>query len=210
VQTKAERRERARGTSARDKRVRKTPVVVLRAFIDAEWSDQVFAGASVALAALLLFFAVLAGRDGVDAMRALMFGTKGTVTIASCSENTSSKDPRFWTDGWDCTGSFDGGGLHLRRVRLFMHSEGSPGPAVGARVSGPGADWVWPDGEIEWVFALILAGALPVTAWWLGRFAVDIVQPVMGWPRPAKVVRSGPPKMGDRALRRRRKRVRRH
>lgn len=209
MRTKAERKERARGTPARDKRVRKTPAVVLRAFIDAEWPDQVFAGASVALAALLLFFAVLAGRDGVDAMRALMIGTKGTVTIASCSESTSTKDPQFWTDGWDCTGPFDGGGLHLRRVRLFMHSEGSPGPAVGARVSGPDADRVWPDGEIEWVFALILAGALPVTAWRLGRFAVDIVQPVMGWPRPAKVVRSGPPKMGDRALRRRRKRVRR-
>lgn len=204
MRTKAERKERAR-----DKRVRKTPAVVLRAFFDAEWPDRVFAGASVALAALLLFFAVLAGRDSVDAVRALTIGTKGTVTVASCSESTSTKDPQFWTDGWDCTGPFDGGGLHLRRVRLFMHSEGSPGPAVGARVSGPGADTAWPDGEIEWVFALILAGALPVAAWWLGRFAVAIVQPVMGWPRRAKAVRSGPPKMGDRALRRRRKRVRR-
>ncbi|GAA3919475.1 hypothetical protein Aau02nite_29390 [Amorphoplanes auranticolor] len=53
-----------------------------------------------------------------------------------------------------------------------MHSEGPPGPAVNARASGPGADWVWRDGEIEWVFALFLAGALSVTAWWLGRFAV--------------------------------------
>lgn len=210
MRTKGERKEWSRGTPARDERVRKAPAVVLRAFIDAEWPDQVFAGACVALAGVLLFFAVLAGRDGVDAMRALTTGTRGTVTIASCSESTSTKDPQFWTNGWDCTGRFDGGGLHLRRVKLFMHSEGRPGPAVGARVSGPGADWVWPDGEIEWVFALFLACALPVAAWWLSRFAVDIVQPVMGWPRPAKVVRSGPPKMGDRAIRRRRKRVSRH
>jgi hypothetical protein len=161
----------------------------------------------VALAGLLVFFAVLAGRDGADAMWALTIGTKGTVTVASCSESASTKDPQFWTNGWECTGSFDGGGLHLSRVRLFTHSEGPPGPTVGGRVSGPGADWVWPYGEIEWVFALILAGALPVAAWWLGRFAVDTVQPVTGWPRPAKVVRSGPPKMGDRALRRRRKRA---
>jgi hypothetical protein len=198
-----------RAKAERNERLRKTPAVVLGAFINAEWPDQVFAGVSVALAGLSLFFAVLAGRDGVDALGALTIGTTGTVTIASCSESTSTKDPQFWTNSWNCTGPFDGGALHLRRVRLFMHSEGQPGPAVNARASGPGADWVWPDGEIEWVFALFLAGVLPVIAWCLGKFAVDIVQPVMGWPRPAKAVRSGPPKMGDRALRRRRKRGRR-
>ncbi|GAA3919469.1 hypothetical protein Aau02nite_29380 [Amorphoplanes auranticolor] len=69
--------------------------MVLAAFIDAEWSDRLFASASVALAGLSLFFAVLAGRDGVDALRALTIGTTGTVTIASCSESTSTKDPQF-------------------------------------------------------------------------------------------------------------------
>lgn len=187
------------------KRVRRTPTVVLQAFIHAEWPDQVFAGATVTLVGLLLFFAVLAGRDGIDAVRALTTGTKGTVTVVSCSESTSTKDPRFWTNGWDCTGRFDGGGLHLPRVKLFMHSEGPPGPVVDARVSGPGAGWVWPDGEVEWAFALLLAGALPVSAWWLGRLAIDIVQPETGWPRHPKATRSGPPKMGDRARRRRRK-----
>jgi hypothetical protein len=173
---------------------------VARALRAAEWPERALSVLAAGAAAVLLLFAVLAGRDAVDAVRALVTGVHGTVEVRDCTLSDAAKDPRFWTSGWNCAGAFTGddGRVRIDHAEVFLHAGDRPGPAVSGRVSGPGATWVWPDGEIEWVFALALAAGLPVPAWWCLRASIDVLEPVLGWPRP--------PRAAGRTRRRRRRR----
>ncbi|WP_229398690.1 hypothetical protein [Micromonospora okii] len=166
------------------------------------------AGGMVAVAvAIVLPWWRLVLPDAWDGIRARAGGVPGSVAV-TCTEDTAARDPQFWTLGWSCNGPFtaDTGDVHIDSVRLFMHADGPPGPTVAGRVSGPGATWLWPDGEIEWVFAVSLAGGLPILAALPLRAAVGLLEPVDGWPGPRRKPRGGPPRMGNRARRRRRKR----
>ena len=168
---------------------------------------------AVGSAVFLLLLAVFAGRDGVDGVRALTTGVHGTVVLDQCTISDAANDPRFWTSGWDCWGAFtgDGGRLRIGHVNVFLHADHHPGPVVSGRVSGPAATWAWPDRENEWMFALALAAGLPAAAWWSLRAAIEVIEPVGGWPRKRGPASSGkeaqrPAQMGNRARRRRRRR----
>ena len=155
--------------------------------------------------ALAWWFLVLPG--AWDGVRAIIWGVPGSAVV-TCKESTSAKDPQFWTLGWTCAGPFTStvGDFRIDSVRLFMHGDESPGPTVPGRVSGPGATWMWPDGEIEWALAVALAIGLPILAVYAFRAAIDLLEPLTGWPKPRRKQRDGPPRMGNRARRRRRKR----
>ncbi|WP_405428062.1 hypothetical protein [Micromonospora sp. NBC_00617] len=161
---------------------------------------------SIALAVTLAWwFLVLP--DAWDGVRAIGWGVPGSAAV-TCEESTAARDPQFWTLGWTCAGPFTSntGDFHLDSVRLFMHGDEPPGPTVAGRVSGPGAEWMWPDGEIEWAFAVALAIGLPILAVYPFNAAIDLLEPLNGWPKPRRKPRDGPPQMGNRARRRRRKR----
>jgi hypothetical protein len=137
----------------------------------------------------------------------------GTVAIRQCEEADGNRDPQFWTPGWSCTGTFtadDGGDLRIDHVRVFLHADTRPGPALSARASGPSATWVWPDSEVQWVFAFLLAATTPFTLWLFLHWAVETVRPQNGWPAPPRAkTRSGStpahrPQLGSRARKRRR------
>lgn len=119
---------------------------------------------------LLVVWALAAGQV-LDAGRARFSGVSGTMTGAHCDWTH-----RKWTsDGWLCHGSFDGGGLHLYPVYTFVSGQPKKSPSsVAGRVSGPGADTMYVDGEIEWLFptvfmvvGLVVAGYLlvPLVQW---------------------------------------------
>jgi hypothetical protein len=94
-------------------------------------------------------------------------------------------------------------GLRLGHVKMFMHADDRPGPLVGARVSGPDAAWAEPNGDHDWVFAVLLALGFSVFAALAVRGSIEVIEPVEGWPRPRKS-RPAIPQMGNRARRRRR------
>lgn len=173
----------------------------------ADWLSRLEFGVCIGLAIAITLGWLFVVRDAWDGVKAVTGGVAGSVTV-TCEESTAARDPQFWTRGWTCTGPFTSntGDVHIDSVRLFMHADEWPGPTVAGRVSGPEARWMWPDGEIEWVFALAMAIGLPFLALWFFRLAVEAIEPLDGWPKPRRKPRDGPPKMGNRARRRRRKR----
>ena len=180
---------------------------MVRAFGQAEWFDRGFFAAMLGVAALFAAGAVWLALDASDAIKAITVGVPGTVTVRKCTLSTATKDPQFWTSGWDCTGVFTAtdGGLRIDRIKMFMHADDRPGPLVAARVSGPGAGWAVAHGDHEWVFAVLGAAGFPVLAAVTVREAIDVIAPLKGWPRPRRV-RPAVPQMGNRARRRRRRR----
>jgi hypothetical protein len=184
---------------------------VLRAVREASWTDRLACGPIVFAAGVLMLCWVWAIHDGWDGLRSMTTGVPGTVAIQQC-ENGSSRDPySFWTRGWSCTGTFtaDHGAFRVGSVRLYLHGDVQPGPVVTGRASGPDTTTVWADGEIGWLAAVVLAVALPFSAWWLLRQAVEVFEPLDGWPKPlrTKPDRSGQaastPQTGNRARKRR-------
>lgn len=186
----------------------------VRAVGKADWAKRLVSGLIACFAAVYALFGVWAVHDGWDGLTAVTVGVPGTVAIRQCAESTSTRDPQFWTSGWSCTGEFiaSDGSIRIDSVRLFLHGDSRPGPVVTGRVSGPGATWVWPDGEIEWLVAVLFAVSAPFAVWLVMRWAVDVFEPLGGWP-PRPRPRSGSdravarlPQMGNRARRRRRRR----
>ncbi|MFU8849782.1 hypothetical protein ACNAW0_02150 [Micromonospora sp. SL1-18] len=174
---------------------------------EADWGTRLVSGVLVGVAVAVVacwWFALGGAWDGI---RAVTVGVPGSVAV-TCEESTAQRDPQFWTLGWSCTGPFtsSAGDVHIDSVRLFMHADERPGPNVTGRVNGPGATWMWPDGEIEWLFAAALAVGLPFAARYFLRHAVEVLEPLDGWPKPRRKRREGPPQLGNRARRRRRKR----
>ncbi|MET7879523.1 hypothetical protein [Micromonospora profundi] len=198
---------RVRRSRARRPRLKHLPAAIR----EADWLDRLVSGVLVSCAlAIALAWWHLVLPDAWDGVRATIWGVPGSVAVV-CQESTAAEDPQFWTLGWSCTGPFtsDAGELHIDSVQLFVHGDEHPGPTVAGRVSGPGAQWMWPDGEIEWVFAVALAIGLPVLAIFPLSAAVSVLKPLNGWPRPGRKPRSGPAQMGNRARRRRKRRPRR-
>lgn len=178
---------------------------MVRAVRRAEWGDRAFFAALICAAALLVAGAVWVAQDADDEITAVTAGVPGTVAVRGCALSTATKDPQFWTSGWDCTGAFTAtdGGLRLRQVKMFLHADDRPGPSVAARVSGPDADWAVADGEHEWVFAVLLVVLLAFFAAQALRGSIGVIEPIEGWPRPPRT-RPAVPQMGNRARRRRR------
>ncbi|MFF5178246.1 hypothetical protein ACFY2Q_09510 [Micromonospora sp. NPDC000316] len=198
---------RVRRSRARRPRLKHLPAAIR----EADWLDRLVSGGLVACAlAIVLAWWHVVLPDAWDGVRATIWGVPGSVAVA-CEESTAAEDPQFWTLGWSCTGPFtsDAGDLRIDSVHLFTHGDEPPGPTVAGRVSGPGATWMWPDGEIEWVFAVALAVGVPVLPGYLLFVAVTVLEPSNGWPRPRRKPRLGPAQMGNRARRRRKRRQRR-
>lgn len=154
----------------------------------AAWLDRFVFSLIAAFAAFLLAAWIWTVQDAWDGSKAIIAGPPGMVDIRDCEDTTSSRDPQFWTRGWSCTGSFkaDDGRFHIDSVQLFLHAAEEPGPVVHGRVSGPNATWVWTDGEIEWIAALVLALALPFLAVLILKWAVGVLEPLDGWPRESQ------------------------
>lgn len=189
---------------------RPRPIDVLRAARTADRLDWLFVTAWVVWAGALLAIAWLAGSGGVDAARAATTGPHGALTVRQCTKDDADDDPEFWSEGWDCDGSFrsDDGRVAIARVKVFTHARHRPGPQVPGRVSGPAAGWLTGDGDYSWLLALAIAVVLPVVAGKSLGAGISALEPPAGWPRPPKPPRTGPPQIGDRARRRRRKRRR--
>jgi hypothetical protein len=113
--------------------------------------------------------AVLAVRDVVDWARASTTGTAGYVSVQRCTNNTSSRDPEFWTHSWLCTGQFVASDQRftIASVRVSLHSRTEPDWAVNARVTGPGAHDAWADGEYLYLLlpAAFLLGFMVFVVW---------------------------------------------
>ena len=191
---------------------RPSPAQVRHATKNADWWDRSILGFLACTAGFYALMGAWGARDGWDGLRAEIVGVTGTVAIRQCEESNGRRDPQFWTSGWSCTGTFTAnqGDLHLDHVRVFLHADSRPGPALPARMSGPSATEVWPDGEIEWLFALLLAASAPFALWLFLRWAVETVEPENGWPAPPRPksasdpTGSRQPQLGNRARRRRR------
>jgi hypothetical protein len=182
-----------------------TAAQVVLAVRRAEWGDRAFFAALLCAAVLLVAGAVWIAEGAYDEIAAVTVGVPGTVAVQDCALSTATKDPQFWTSGWDCTGVFTAtdGDLRLGHVKMFMHADDRPGPSVAARVSGPDAGWAVADGELEWVFAVPLVFLFAFFAAQALRGSIAVIEPIEGWPRPPKT-RPAVPQMGNRARRRRR------
>ena len=128
------------------------------------------------MASALAFAAVVSAvgwcfvvRDSWDWGLAEPTGAHGTIAIRHCEEDSRS--------GWTCWGDFsaDTGEFHAGDVRVFVGSDRRPGPVLPARASGPDTAVAWPDGEFQWLFALVLVVGLPFLALWLLHGALDAV-----------------------------------
>ncbi len=186
---------------------RPSPHEALRALRTADWLDRTIFGGCAVFAAGLLALATMTATDGVDAARAATTGSHGTMTVHRCTKYYGHDDRELWGGGWDCDGSFrsDDGRLAIGTVKVFLYAEHQPGPRVPGRVSGPSAGRMTEDGDYSWLLTLPLTVALVVGAAWSLRFGAEMLEPLEGWPKRPKPPRTGPPKMGNRALRRRRK-----
>jgi len=186
---------------------RPSPLEALRALRTADWLDRTIFGGCAVFAAGLLALATMPAVDGIDAARAATTGSHGTMTIGRCTKDYPHGEREVWAGGWDCDGSFrsDDGRIAIATVKISLYARHQPGPQVSGRVSGPAAGWMTEDGDYSWLLTLPITVALVGAAGWSLRFGAEMLEPLEGWPKRPKPPRTGPPTMGNRALRRRRK-----
>jgi hypothetical protein len=135
-----------------------------------------------------------------DVARAWTVGPTGSLTVATCTQTHSRRDPmQLFTRRWDCDGNFTtADGERWGRVTTALYADERPGPTVAGRLSGPGADRMWSNSDIPDVIAVFaLAVGLPFGVRWLFWTTVDQLAPVTGWPKPPKAPRdpSKPPQV---------------